>query len=220
MAQKIDRIARVEILPDKAPANPRLLPGNLGTMACWHDHYVMGDVQPGQSMEDYIQALPVDTFTIPMRLHVLGSSYLWLSAMVDIERAKMLGVYHASHEDIEAQFGDGWASDKSRVIDKIRNELKDYSYYLNGKGFGYRLRDEAGNEIETRWGFLGTNAVTNGIARALPREAMGLLEDACYRAKLDFDPQEFEEFAVLWAKQDLERDTPELPAAGRGAPRI
>ena len=44
----------VEIHHDPDPFNPREEYDNLGTMACWHRHYRLGDEQPTCSPDDYL----------------------------------------------------------------------------------------------------------------------------------------------------------------------
>ena len=45
---------RYELIHDQDPMNPREC-DNLGTMACWHRRYVLGDEQPSESPEEWIR---------------------------------------------------------------------------------------------------------------------------------------------------------------------
>lgn len=45
---------RYELIRDDDPMNPREC-DNLGTMACWHRRYVLGDEQPSESPEEWIR---------------------------------------------------------------------------------------------------------------------------------------------------------------------
>lgn len=48
----------ITIEPDNnQPESPRDWSANFGTMACWHRHYKLGDVQPRNDPEDYIREL-------------------------------------------------------------------------------------------------------------------------------------------------------------------
>ena len=46
---------RYELIHDEDPMNPRKENSNLGTMACWHRHYILGDEQPSESPEEWIR---------------------------------------------------------------------------------------------------------------------------------------------------------------------
>ena len=46
---------RYELIQDTDPMNPREECSNLGTMACWHRRYILGDEQPSESPEEWIR---------------------------------------------------------------------------------------------------------------------------------------------------------------------
>ena len=46
---------RYELIHDQDPMNPREDACHLGTMACWHRRYVLGDEQPSESPEEWIR---------------------------------------------------------------------------------------------------------------------------------------------------------------------
>lgn len=48
--------ARIKIMRDDNPESPREW-GNLGTMACWHNRYKLGDEQPENNAQEYLLAL-------------------------------------------------------------------------------------------------------------------------------------------------------------------
>ncbi|RLB70463.1 MAG: hypothetical protein DRH04_03520 [Deltaproteobacteria bacterium] len=63
-------------------------------------------------------------------------------------------------ETIEREF----AGDFDRAEKAIQAEVKVYSQWLEGDVWGYVLEDDEGNEIDSCWGFYGSDPKENGIA--------------------------------------------------------
>ena len=53
---------------------------------------------------------------------------------------------------------------KEKAYKTLMEEVRIYSEYVEGNVFGYILKDESGRELDSCWGFYGTDFNTNGIA--------------------------------------------------------
>ena len=50
------------------------------------------------------------------------------------------------------------------AVEVLNGKLDVYSEYITGNVFGYVLKDEDEKEIESIWGFYGTDFSANGLA--------------------------------------------------------
>jgi hypothetical protein len=54
---------------------------------------------------------------------------------------------------------------KEKAREILAEEVNVYSDYIEGNVFGYILKDENGEELDSCWGFYGIDFNTNGIAK-------------------------------------------------------
>lgn len=45
--------------------------------------------------------------------------------------------------------------DRDKVKERLESEVKEYASYLEGEVYGYIVKDEDGNDLDSCWGFLG-----------------------------------------------------------------
>jgi hypothetical protein len=149
------------IIRDQDPTNPRDF-DNLGTMACWHRMYNLGDVQPTILPDDWISAnVPKGSIILPLYLYdhsgitmnTTGFSCLWDSGVV--------GVIVATPDEIRHYMA------KKRITKNVREqalkilrlEVEIYDHYLTGNVWGFMIDgvdDEDGSTVgESCFGFYG-----------------------------------------------------------------
>lgn len=129
---------------------------NLGTMVCWHNRYVLGDENPMQSPENYLQALE-ECIILPLYLYdhsgitinTTGFSCPWDSDQV--------GFIYVSKDDIRKEYNWKYITHKriNQVEEYLRNEVKTYDDYLTGNVYGYVIKDQNDEHVESCWGFYG-----------------------------------------------------------------
>lgn len=70
-----------------------------------------------------------------------------------------LGFIVTREDEINHEFN----GDRIKALKNLKNELKIYNDYLNGRTYGGILYDSEGHEIDACWGFYGNNMEENGI---------------------------------------------------------
>ncbi len=88
-----------------------------------------------------------------------------------------LGVCYVDKETMEKAFPDAGEDERIvRTFDCLISEVEEYSKWLNGECYGYIIRDESGNEVDSCWGFIGldwaeTAAKNAGAERVIHSQA-------------------------------------------------
>lgn len=181
---------------------------NLGTIICWHRKYNLGDEHNYDSPDDFWYSLAeeivgdtdkVEQMTLEQREKVVRENtiilplYLYDHGIRSMSTSSFVGrAHHAewdsgqvgwiyvTKEKVREEYGVKRITKKvcNRVIAVLKAEVKKYSQWLEGDVYGYILEDTEGNNIDSRWGFFGTNWKENGMANQIPAEYHFLLEEA------------------------------------------
>lgn len=96
-----------------------------------------------------------------------------------------VGYIYTSYETIKSEYGDISEDSINKAKSYMEGEVETYSQWANGDVYGFRLIkvDEDGDEIEeidSCWGFYGSDPKENGIADNIPEEFQYLLKDVEY----------------------------------------
>lgn len=150
---------KIEIKPDPSPDNPRDW-DNLGVMVCFHRRYHIGDnhgyANPTQLTRlfetgDYYY-LPIYAYehggiTISTRLEPHWPDKQW--------DCGQLGYIYTSKAKVRQEWKVQRISKKLRqqVMEILKTEVKIQDAYMNGRVYGYIVRDPIGEEIDSSWGF-------------------------------------------------------------------
>jgi hypothetical protein len=130
---------------------------NLGTMACFHKRYRLGDehnlsieeVQEIADSKDYI-SLPVYMYDHGgITINTTGFSCPWDSGQ--------LGIIFVSKEKVKEEYGVKRISSKmyKRIEQYLKNEVATYDQYLRGDVYYYVIKDEDGEIVDSCGGFYG-----------------------------------------------------------------
>ena len=162
---------KIKIQQDDFPLNPREEFENVGTIACWHRRYNLGDVQPGVSPDEYLLEL------MQQREYSLHKKYV--PDDIEPEHVKayinkhyfILPIYMYDHSGITLKttpFSCPWDSGQLGFIYASRDvegytdmlagleaEVRTYSQYLNGEVYGFDIIDEIGEIVDSCFGFYG-----------------------------------------------------------------
>lgn len=155
---------------------------NLSVLYCWHPDYVLGDEQFGrgdhESMEAVVEYLRTERkATIIVPLFLLDHSGISMNtgpaidwsrydewSCADIEsRGRFVGDeagwdtthvgYAYTTDELVAKLG--VTGDAETLQRYIVEEVQEYDRFLRGEVYGYVIEDEAGDTIDSCWGFLG-----------------------------------------------------------------
>lgn len=154
----------VEIHVDEDCDSPRAY-DPLGTIVAWHRRYELSDDLPLSfaTPDDFHAFLRRAKPPVVLPLYLLDHSGVALSTtdFRDPWDSGQVGYIYASAEAIKSAF---CADDLSAAtLDGARKilvaEVAEFGAYLNGERYGYIIRDAAGLEVDTCWGFIGSEGV-------------------------------------------------------------
>jgi len=187
----------LEIHQDDNPESPREW-GTLGTMACFHERYRLGDEDHGidpkcfsnlEEIREYIgikldavicwPLFLYDHSGLRIKVHSFDGQVPQGHAKFD---SGQVGFIFVTEERIRSEF----PHMENRIElakECLRDEVDEYDKFLSGDVWGYRLLDvpckECGKfaeEIDSCWGFYGDNPLENGMLGNLPIECRLELE--------------------------------------------
>lgn len=176
----------LRILKDPDAEDPRGW-DNLGTMACWHRRYRLGDRHSFGSVEDMWKHLDERggrSRAVVLPLYLYDHSGLAMSAEPywDPWDSGQVGYIFADAERIRREYRVRRISAAVRreVEEVLRGEVEVYNWWLRGEVYGYQLfrLGPGGPELEDScWGFYGSEAAAEGIAEHLPQQLASLLRE-------------------------------------------
>ena len=179
---------RVRLERDSDPMSPRDWE-NVGTMACWHSRYNLGDEQPTWQADvwlrdlaaEHVKAYDVNLISDENIQRILDKHFL------------ILPLYLFDHSGISiscAPFSCPWDSgqvgyiyctkeeglhecrSEETALKCLETEVETYDQYLRGDIWGFIVEKWVGcaecgrgewEEVDSCWGFYGTNVEENGM---------------------------------------------------------
>jgi len=153
----------LEIHQDEHAENPRLNQDNFGTFAMWHRRYNMGDVNPIECPEEYMEDIPAERESMPV--FMIDHSGIGFSTgdFNDPWDSGQVGFIWVSHEQIKEEFGDLNPETLEKARGILKSEIEQLDHYARGYCYGFKLFEittckECGHvnkeEIESVWGFV------------------------------------------------------------------
>jgi hypothetical protein len=178
---------KVTIHVDETPMSPRDW-DNLGTMVHWHRRYDLGDT----SFDDWdIGPHTIENPNVALRyLRLIHGAVIVPLGLLDHSGLSMyagggphafdsagwdsgtVGFIYVTRARIVEEYGDDSPESREQARRCMLAEIETYDQYLRGDVYGYTVEDEAGNVLDSCWGFYGTEYAMD--------EARAAAE--CYRA--------------------------------------
>ena len=173
----------LEIVQEDSPESPREW-DNVGTMACFHPDYTLGDKQDEISKDDYtswdhMEAELNKRAEIVIRLRLYDHSGVSISASTGHPYScqwdsMTVGFIYVTAEELRKNYVCKRITKK--ILAKARammlSEIKTYNQYLTGDVWGFRkytiktcencLHEEE-EEVDSCYGFYGTDFKENGL---------------------------------------------------------
>lgn len=153
----VPQTVKVRILQEECPESPREW-DNLGTMACWHNRYNLGDIQPKQSPEEWLaENAPEGSVVLPLYLYDHSGITMRTNAFSCPWDSGQVGYIVATPEAIRKEFSCKRISKKLRAkVEKIlMQEVKIYDDFITGCVYSYIIETEDGEYIDSCGGFYG-----------------------------------------------------------------
>jgi len=165
----------IEIHADEDAESPRDNCDNLGKVFCFHDKYNLGDKNDYDSdqfssWDEFKKAIEKD-FRPAVILPVYIFDHSGLSISTDptwFQAADsqgwdwgQIGFIFVSREDALKEYNAKRLSPKIKKQSEriLQSEVDEWGKYINGEVYGYIVKDEEGEEVDSCWGFIGYDYV-------------------------------------------------------------
>jgi hypothetical protein len=170
---------------DESPDDPRRDADYLGTMACYHRRYDLGDPNPPDPSD--LRAMVKKGHVIALPLYLMDHSGLWMSTTADQFRAVdpmgwdwgQVGYIFVTRQKVREDFCVKRISPQLRdlVERMLQAEVREYNDYLQGDVYGYTVEDDEGRTLDSCWGFIG-RPEDSGILDYIPEKFREEVADA------------------------------------------
>jgi hypothetical protein len=150
----------VRIETDRDPESPRDR-DNLGTMACFHRRYRLGDTH-GSHFDDFAEEMITDItdkggVVLPLYLYDHSGITISTSPFSCPWDSGQVGFIYVTADRIRKEYSAKRISKKTRELATscLEQEVKTYDEYLTGQVYGYIVEDADGKELDSCWGHYG-----------------------------------------------------------------
>lgn len=175
----MERKLTLVIKQDEDPQSPREW-SNLGHMVCFHNRMTIGDDHKGLTFET---AQDLEARMYDVRNGVCLPIYAYQHGGITISTRRTgqfadpfdsgkLGFIYASKEMIREHFQKKVCTKKmmEKALEILHSEVETYDQYLLGDVYGYVIKDEAGEVVDSCWGFYGRELAEQEGKAALEAE--------------------------------------------------
>lgn len=136
---------------------------NLGKMVCFHRRYNLGDKHTFSVEEAKALAVRVEKeggVVLPLYLYDHSGITIATTPFSCPWDSGRVGFIYADRAAILKMFGKTRMAKgmKDAAKDQLQKEVKTYDQYLTGEVYGYMVKDEKGEELDSCWGFFGEDA--------------------------------------------------------------
>ena len=186
---------KLMIIQDENPESPREW-DNLGTMACFHRRYSLGDrnipfssgeFSSWSEMESHIWNQLDAAIVIPIYMYDHSGITISTSPFSCPWDSGQIGFMYVTRDKLRKEYNVKRLSEK--IIQKaekvLYSEVETYDQYLTGDVYGFKVMEYStcdknhthGDVIDSCWGFYGSDYKTNGMldhidSKLLPIDAL------------------------------------------------
>jgi len=181
----------LEIVQDTDPQNPRTSFDNLGTLLFSHRRYNnFGDEKKAKDLvgstdsNDYRRFINrKDVISLPVWMYDHSGTTIKVSRSGKNPfhcpwDSGLLGWIVVTKKQVSKEYG--WKVLTKERIEEIKTylegEIEILDQFMTGEVYGFRILDENGEEIDSCWGFYGSDPLTNGIADHIADEWKSVIE--------------------------------------------
>lgn len=152
----------IRIEQDQDAKSPRTW-SNLGTMACIHRRYSLGD-QQFQTTQALVASIPPGAIRLPLYLYDHSGLSMQTRPYSCPWDSGQVGWIWVSRQAVLKEYG--WkvltAKRRAQVEAYLVGEVKAYDAYLQGNAYGYVAEGPQGEDIGSCWGFFDTGTCAEG----------------------------------------------------------
>ena len=178
-------IVRIEIIQDTDCESPRNW-DNIGTMVS--RQVLDGDISGDESVDDEaMQELIVrcqEESLVFTPFYALIHSGVWLSTTKSFNGytcqwdTSFAGLVYVENEKMIEEYGDLSLESKAKALGCLEGEVEVYGQFLQGDVYGFHAYNSDGEEVDSCWGFYGSDPMENGMAEHIESEFHELLKVA------------------------------------------
>jgi hypothetical protein len=146
---------RIDIHPDEYPVNPRDN-ANLGTIVTWHGRYSIGDKHNFHTPSEFSPLLTdKDMISLPVYMYDHSAIALSTAPFNCPWDSGKIGWIYTTKDKVRASYGVTRVGSKllPKVLEHLREEIAEYSRYLNGESYGFIVFSPSGEELDSCWGY-------------------------------------------------------------------
>lgn len=166
----------LEIIQDETAPNPRKEFDNLGTFLFSHKRFRFGDEGKANKLvgsndsNEYRRFINrKDVISLPVWMYDHSGQTIKVSRSGNPFSCPwdsgLIGWVVVTKEQVRKEYG--WKVITKERLAKIEtlleSEVETYDQFLTGDVYGFHIRNEKGELIDSCWGFFGSNPLTNGI---------------------------------------------------------
>jgi len=157
----------VKVLQDDDPMNPRADCDNLATMICFHRNYNLGDEHNYDREGMDILRKRKDIIWLPLFLYDHSGITMNTTGFNDGWDSSCVGIIYIEKEKYRKEFNCKRVN-KKKVYNFLKADVEEYDNYLTGEVYGYIVENEAGENIDSCYGYSGNSefALNEGIQAA------------------------------------------------------
>jgi hypothetical protein len=163
----------IKIVHDDDPMSPREW-DNLGTMACWHRRYNLGDkqIRDGSEAEALMKkwgnGKTRDGIALPLYLYDHSGITMSCGPFACPWDSGLVGVIYVERERILKEYNVTRISPQVRekVLAVLRCEVNTYDCFIRGAVYGYIIKTPEGEHIDSCFGFFGMDDVKEAAHEA------------------------------------------------------
>ena len=162
--------------------------GLIGIMAAFHNKYTLTDsnvpfnaeqFEGWDEMEDYIKGTLKSVACLPLYMYSHSGITIKTSPFSCNWDSGQIGfIYttakHLSKIGVNMTDDEDWAGYVKRVTEYMESEVNTFDEYVKGEVFGFQVKDSEGEDVNSCWGFYGSDFKTNGILEHVESEPVNL----------------------------------------------
>jgi hypothetical protein len=144
----------IKVCIDENPFSPRE-DDNLGTMACFHRRYSLGDKHDFKTPDDCSQySKRKDVISLPLYLYDHSGITIRTIPFTCPWDSGQVGIIFVTKEKIRKEYMVKRVTKKviKKVFKSLESEVKVYDNYLRGEVFGFQIEKDD-EEVDSCWGF-------------------------------------------------------------------
>ena len=114
------------------------------------------------TIDDVCELLEDELVMLPISLYDHSGLSIWLGSPNCMWDSGYVGLMYLTKEDALKELGncteENWRECATQCMEA---EMKVYDYYISGEVYGFCIEDENGDEVDSCWGFYGSEAVAD-----------------------------------------------------------